>query len=100
MLRVINRMAWLFAMLGGLCVSLVALMTVVSITGRAATWSTETAPPLLCSSNSERGRPNRRSCSSSALRCCGMVVGIPFCASCSLMVPFRPSAEEPLSPQM
>lgn len=36
MLRVINRMAWLFAMLGGLCVSLVALMTVVSVTGRAA----------------------------------------------------------------
>ena len=27
-------------------------------------------------------------------------VGIPFCASCSLMVPYNPSDEEPLSPQM
>lgn len=36
MLRVINRVAWLFAMLGGLCASLVAVMTVVSVTGRAA----------------------------------------------------------------
>ena len=36
MLRVINRVAWLFAMVGGLCASLVALMTVVSVTGRAA----------------------------------------------------------------
>ncbi len=39
-----------------------------SITGRAATRSTETAPPLLCSSSSERGRPSWRSCSSSACR--------------------------------
>jgi TRAP-type C4-dicarboxylate transport system permease small subunit len=36
MLRTINRVAWLFAMLGGLCASLVAVMTVVSVTGRAA----------------------------------------------------------------
>ena len=36
----------------------------------------------------------------SALMCCEILVGIPFCASCSLMVPFRPSDEEPLSPQM
>lgn len=36
MLRAINRVAWLFAMVGGLCASLVALMTVVSVTGRAA----------------------------------------------------------------
>ena len=36
MLRVINRMAWLFALLGGLCASGVALMTVVSVAGRAA----------------------------------------------------------------
>ena len=36
MLRVINRVAWLFAMVGGLCASLVALMTVVSVAGRAA----------------------------------------------------------------
>jgi TRAP-type C4-dicarboxylate transport system permease small subunit len=36
MLRVINRVAWLFAMVGGLCASLVAVMTVVSVTGRAA----------------------------------------------------------------
>ncbi len=36
MLRVINRVAWLFAMVGGVCASLVALMTVVSVTGRAA----------------------------------------------------------------
>jgi TRAP-type C4-dicarboxylate transport system permease small subunit len=35
-LRVINRVAWLFAMLGGLCASAVAMMTVVSVTGRAA----------------------------------------------------------------
>jgi len=35
MLRVINRVAWLFAMLGGLCASLVAMMTVVSVAGRA-----------------------------------------------------------------
>jgi len=33
---VINRVAWLFAMVGGLCASLVALMTVVSVAGRAA----------------------------------------------------------------
>jgi TRAP-type C4-dicarboxylate transport system permease small subunit len=36
MLRVINRVAWLFAMVGGLCASLVALMTVVSVAGRSA----------------------------------------------------------------
>ena len=36
MLRVINRVAWLFAMLGVLCASLVALMTVLSVGGRAA----------------------------------------------------------------
>lgn len=36
MLRVINRVAWLFAMVGGLCASLVALLTVVSVSGRAA----------------------------------------------------------------
>ncbi len=35
MLRWLNRVAWLFAMLGGLVASLVAVMTVVSITGRA-----------------------------------------------------------------
>lgn len=35
MLRWLNRVAWLFAMLGGLVASLVAAMTVVSITGRA-----------------------------------------------------------------
>ncbi len=35
MLRVINRVAWLFAMVGGLCASLVAVMMVVSIAGRA-----------------------------------------------------------------
>lgn len=35
MLRVINRAAWLFAMFGGLCATLVALMTVVSVAGRA-----------------------------------------------------------------
>jgi len=34
-LRWLNRVAWLFAMLGGLVASLVAVMTVVSITGRA-----------------------------------------------------------------
>ena len=39
-----------------------------SITGRVATCATDTAPPLLCSSSSERGRPSWRSCSSSALR--------------------------------
>ena len=39
-----------------------------SITGRAATWSTETAPPLLCSSSSECGRPSWRSWRSSACR--------------------------------
>ena len=36
MLRTINRVAWLFAMVGGLCASLVGLMTVVSVAGRAA----------------------------------------------------------------
>lgn len=35
MLRLVNRVAWLFAMLGGLVASLVAAMTVVSIAGRA-----------------------------------------------------------------
>jgi TRAP-type C4-dicarboxylate transport system permease small subunit len=35
MLRAINRAAWLFAMLGGLCASLVAVMIVVSVAGRA-----------------------------------------------------------------
>ena len=37
MLRLLNRVAWLFAMLGGLVASLVALMTVVSIASRALT---------------------------------------------------------------
>ena len=36
----------------------------------------------------------------SASICCAMVLGIWFCASNSLMVPFCPSALEPLSPQM
>jgi len=35
MLRIINRVAWLFAMLGGVAASLVGLMVVVSIAGRA-----------------------------------------------------------------
>lgn len=35
MLRVINRTAWLFALFGGLCATVVALMTVVSVAGRA-----------------------------------------------------------------
>jgi TRAP-type C4-dicarboxylate transport system permease small subunit len=35
MLRVINRVAWVFAMVGGLCASLVAVMIVVSIAGRS-----------------------------------------------------------------
>jgi TRAP-type C4-dicarboxylate transport system permease small subunit len=35
MLRLINRVAWLFAMVGGLCASLVAAMVVFSIAGRA-----------------------------------------------------------------
>jgi hypothetical protein len=39
-----------------------------SITGRVATWSTETAPPLLCSSSSALGRPSWRSWRSSACR--------------------------------
>lgn len=34
MLRLLNRFAWLFAMLGGAVASLVALMTVVSVTSR------------------------------------------------------------------
>jgi TRAP-type C4-dicarboxylate transport system permease small subunit len=34
MLRLLNRVAWLFAMLGGLMASVVALMTVVSVTSR------------------------------------------------------------------
>ena len=32
--------------------------------------------------------------------CCFMVVGIPFCANSLLMLPFCPSADEPLSPHM
>jgi TRAP-type C4-dicarboxylate transport system permease small subunit len=35
MLRLINRVAWLFAMIGGLCASLVAAMVVISIAGRS-----------------------------------------------------------------
>ena len=35
MLRPIARIAWLFAVLGGVCASLVGLLTVVSIAGRA-----------------------------------------------------------------
>lgn len=35
MLRAINRVAWLFAMVGGLCASLVGAMTVTSVAGRA-----------------------------------------------------------------
>lgn len=35
MLRLINRTAWLFALLGGLAASVVALMTATSIAGRA-----------------------------------------------------------------
>jgi TRAP-type C4-dicarboxylate transport system permease small subunit len=35
MLRLINRIAWVFAMIGGLCASLIAAMTVASIAGRA-----------------------------------------------------------------
>src|SRR5579863_5198548 len=38
--------------------------------------------------------------SSSAWICCLTVVGIPFCASSSLIVPFWPSDDDPLSPQM
>ncbi len=38
--------------------------------------------------------------SSRALMCMSMVVGMPFWASSSLIVPFCPSADEPLSPQM
>jgi TRAP-type C4-dicarboxylate transport system permease small subunit len=34
MLRLLNRIAWVFAMLGGLMASVVALMTVVSVTSR------------------------------------------------------------------
>ena len=37
---------------------------------------------------------------SSAAICCSMVLGMLFCASSSLMVPFWPSALEPLSPKM
>ena len=36
MLRIINRVAWLFAMLGGLAASLVVVMVVVSVAARAA----------------------------------------------------------------
>lgn len=35
MLRAIHRVAWLFAVLGGLCATLVAAMTVISVAGRA-----------------------------------------------------------------
>ena len=38
--------------------------------------------------------------SSSAWMCMSTVVGMPFWASSSLIVPFWPSPEEPLSPQM
>ncbi len=38
--------------------------------------------------------------SSSAAMCCSTVDGMPFWASSSLMVPFCPSPDEPLSPQM
>src|SRR5947209_1560070 len=37
---------------------------------------------------------------STALMCWSMVLGMPFCASSSLIVPAWPSAEAPLSPQM
>ena len=37
---------------------------------------------------------------SSAAICCSIVFGILFCASSSLIVPFWPSALEPLSPKM
>src|SRR3954468_406711 len=42
------------------------------------------------------GRPPRPS---RALMCCWMVVGMRFGATISLIVPFWPSADEPLSPQ-
>jgi len=29
-----------------------------------------------------------------------ILVGMPFCASCSLMLPYSPSDDEPLPPQM
>ena len=32
--------------------------------------------------------------------CMSVVDGMPFCASSSLIVPFWPSPDEPLSPQM
>ena len=35
MLRAIHRVVWLFAVLGGLCATLVAAMTVISVAGRA-----------------------------------------------------------------
>ena len=38
--------------------------------------------------------------SSSALMCCSTVDGMPFWAISSLIDPFCPSADEPLSPQM
>ncbi len=37
---------------------------------------------------------------SSAASCCSTVLGMPFCASSSLIVPFWPSALAPLSPKM
>src|SRR5271154_5026227 len=37
---------------------------------------------------------------SNTLICCSVVVGMPFCANSSLIEPFCPSADEPLSPQM
>ena len=36
MIRALRRLAWLFALAGGACASAVALLTVVSIAGRAA----------------------------------------------------------------
>jgi len=32
--------------------------------------------------------------------CMSTLVGMPFCASSSLIVPFCPSPDDPLSPQM
>ena len=48
------------------------------------------------------GVPSRSSppISSRVLMCMSTVVGMPFWASSSLIVPFWPSPEEPLSPQM
>ena len=48
------------------------------------------------------GEPRRSSppISSSAWMCMSTVVGMPFWASSSLIVPFWPSPDDPLSPQM